>query len=87
MNQVPSKKAAWPTPDTALAAYLITEGFGQPEIRRFSDGCVFYFWVEDHNGIEDIVRGYDSGKALVNAYMFYHNYKKLLDRVHETMRS
>lgn len=70
------------TSDTALAAYLISQGFGKPRIERTDNECVFCFIEDDKEEIKPFVRNYTSGSATGNVCTFYSLYKHLLQEIH-----
>lgn len=70
------------TTDSALAAYLISEGFTKPGIKLDNNRCVFCF-IDNNNSISAFVTNYQSGKAIGNIPAFYHSYKHVLRRVHD----
>jgi hypothetical protein len=70
------------TSDTALAAYLVSQGISEPEIEHTQNGCVFCF--SDRNlDIQPYVFSYQTGTATGNIYIFYKNYKRLLNIVNK----
>ncbi len=73
------------THDTALAAYLVSEGLPYPSIEHTpSRECVFCFPVDGHNK-EDYVRyerNHRLGIASGNITIFFKSYKQLLKMVH-----
>ena len=71
------------TSDSALAAYLITQGTNEPQITLDKDKqCVFGF--NEIDNLQVLVNSYQSGNAHGNIYLFFHNYKRLLKRVHNS---
>ena len=69
------------TADSALAAYLLLQGFPEPDIRMDSGRYVFCFTDPD-NDIQPHVRSYNTGTAIGNIPLFYRNYKRILNRIH-----
>ncbi len=71
------------TPDSALVAYLLSEGYTEPTISLDDNGRFVFRFQEEQNTIQPIVRAYQSGKAIGNIPIFYHNYKRVLKRIHD----
>jgi hypothetical protein len=72
------------TTDTAIAAYLISEGFPYPTIKHTQPNeCVFCFTKDDKNfDYEKYYRNYRLGIATGNIVLFFKAYKELLKQVH-----
>lgn len=70
------------TSDSALAAYLISEGYPEPTLRNNNNRCVFCFDGDDGK-MQSYIRAYQSGDATTNVSIFYHNYKRVLRMVHD----
>lgn len=72
----------FPTKDTALAAYLISEGFELQDINRTNPkSCIFYF-KNDNPKLTEFIRSYQIGKAEGNISSFIMCYRQLLTEVH-----
>lgn len=77
-----SQDKTFHTSNTALAAYLITEGFGNPDI-EFSNEQAIWVFQKDSTALTDYVRNYHLTKAMTNAAVFFNNYRTLLTRIKE----
>lgn len=75
-----SQKDSFGTKDTALAAYLYSEGFSLSSIDSNSFPAVFYF-ENTNNELKDFVRSYQTGKATGNIALFFRAYKILLSKI------
>lgn len=70
------------TSDTAQAAYLITEGYGTPEIEYNGNRASFIF-PKDNPKIDNSIRDWDTARARTNAVLFFNAYQSLLRRIKE----
>lgn len=71
------------TSDTALAAYLVSEGFGTPDI-EFNNGTrAFFLFSRDNPKIDKHINAWDCAKATGNVVMFFQAYQTLLRRIRE----
>jgi len=70
------------TSNTALAAYLISEGFGIPEM-EFPNGSQAYFIFERSPKIEKHIAIFDAAQAKGNIVLFFNAYQNLLRRIKE----
>lgn len=70
------------TTNTALAAYLVAEGFGNPDIDFDGDRASFIFSKEDPT-IEKAISDWDTARAISNTVLFFNAYKGLLRRIRE----
>jgi len=71
------------TSDTALAAYLISEGMGTPEI-EYSNGVRAYFiFSKEKQDIDLFVGKFDTARAVGNIVLFFNAYQSLLRRIKE----
>ena len=70
------------TTNTALAAYLVSEGFGTPDIDFEGDRASFVFSKEDPT-IEQAISNFDTARATSNTVLFFNAYKSLLRRIRE----
>jgi len=68
------------TQNTALAAYLITEGFELLEALVEQNPVSFIF--EDCNSLRGCVRCWQAGKAEGNLCIFFDNYRTLIKKIH-----
>jgi hypothetical protein len=74
---------AFKTSDTALAAYLISEGFNTPDI-EYSNGTRAYFiFTKENNDITKYVGDFDTARAVGNIVLFFNAYQTLLRRIKE----
>ena len=71
------------TSNTALAAYLISEGFGTPDVEFVNDSRAFFLFPKDNPKIQDFINAWDTVKAAGNVVMFFQAYQTLLRRVRE----
>jgi len=70
------------TSNTALAAYLVSEGFGTPDI-DYNGAKAFFIFPRDNAHIEQCIREFDTVSATGNIVLFFNAYQGLLRRVHE----
>lgn len=69
------------TSDTALAAYLIEQGFGNPDIEK--NGRRAFFIFPSDIKIDEAVHAWDTVKAEGNVVLFFRAYQSLLRRIRE----
>ncbi len=67
---------------TALAAYLISEGFDAPEIVYEGDRASFIFQNKNHE-LDKFITDYDTARAMGNIVLFFNAYQALLRRIKE----
>lgn len=80
MEAIP--KDSFKTSDTALAAYLISEGFSSPDIEyNGSPRATFVF--NNVLGIEKYLSDFDTARAVGNIVLFFNAYQTLLRRIKE----
>ena len=70
------------TTDTALAAWLYSQGFELLDVKTESFPSIFVF-KNSSPQLTDLVRDYQCGKAEGNISVFYRAYKKLLRMIKE----
>ena len=70
------------TSDTAQAAFLITEGYGAPDIEYNGNRAYFIFSKENQN-IDNSIRDWETARAETNAVLFFNAYQSLLRRIKE----
>ena len=70
------------TSDTALAAYLITEGFGIPDI-EYNGSRAFFIFSKENPQLEKYINDWDTARAITNAALFFYAYQNLLRRIKE----
>jgi len=70
------------TSDTALAAYLISEGYGVPDIEYNGSRASFIFSKENQQ-IEKSIGDWDTARAEANVVLFFNAYQNLLRRIKE----
>jgi hypothetical protein len=80
---VMSLNESFKTSDTALSAYLVSEGFGTPEIEFPNGSRAFFVFSRENPKIEDSINAWDTGRALGNVVMFFQAYQTLLRRIRE----
>ena len=74
---------AYKTTDTALAAYLYSEGFELLEVDGSNFPSVFYF--ENSNPkLSEYIRNFQIGKAEGNIAIFFKSYKTMLARIKDS---
>ena len=72
------------TSDTALAAYLVSEGFNTPEIQfPNGNGRAYFIFLKANFDIEKYVADYDTARANGNIVLFFNAYQTLLRRIKE----
>ncbi len=71
------------TSDTALAAYLVSEGFGTPEIEFNNGSRAFFIFSKEDPKIDDSINSWDTGRATGHVVMFFQAYQTLLRRIRE----
>jgi len=71
------------TSDTPLAAYLIEQGFGTPEIEYNNGSRAFFIFSRENSKIEQAIADYDRAKAKGNIVLFFQAYQTLLRRIRE----
>jgi hypothetical protein len=78
-----SSEDSFRTSDTALSAYLVSEGFGTPEI-EFTNGMRAFFIFSRHNPkIDNFISDFDTARAIGNIVLFFNAYQTLLRRIRE----
>ncbi len=71
------------TSDTALAAYLVSEGLETPEI-EFTNGTRAYFlFKRDNQKLDKYIADFDTARAIGNVVLFFNAYQVLLRRIRE----
>lgn len=68
------------TSSTALAAYLISEGF--PMVLLSFDENKALFTFEDGNPLDEHIRNFELLQAIGNIPVFYNTYRSLLKQIH-----
>lgn len=81
-----SENNHYSTPDTALASYLISEGYPTPTIElthdfRFPDSIRAVFVFDSDPRIQDYIHQWQSGKAQGNLCVFHDINRKLVSLV------
>ena len=71
------------TSDTALAAYLISEGINSPDIEQTSGIRAYFIFTKDNPQIEQYISNFDSARAIGNIVLFFNAYQTLLRRIKE----
>lgn len=80
---VMSLNESFKTSDTALSAYLVSEGFGAPEIEFLNNSRAFFVFSKGNPKIEKAIHSWDSATATGNVVMFFQAYQTLLRRIRE----
>lgn len=70
------------TSDTALAAYLASEGFGSPNI-EYNGSRAYFLFSRENPKIEDYISAFDTARATGNIVLFFNAYQTLLRRIKE----
>jgi len=70
------------TSNTALAAYLIAEGFGTPDI-DYNGAKAFFVFPRDNSHIEKCIREFETTQAEGNIVVFFNAYQSLIRRIKE----
>lgn len=70
------------TSDTAQAAFLITEGYGTPDI-EYNGTRAFFIFSKENPKIDESIRDWDTARAETNAVLFFNAYQSLLRRIKE----
>jgi len=74
-----SKKAIFSTPNTALAAYLISEGFELTDKDTSNPSHIVFIFHNSSVKLSELVHAFNIGKATGNIATFYHIYRELID--------
>lgn len=69
------------TNDTALAAYLISQGYELLELNFNNGSHVTFMFSPEPASIAECVRNFEAGTAEGNIMAFFRNYKRLLSRI------
>lgn len=69
------------THDTALAAYLISQGFELLDTDFSNPNSVVFCFEKDSKALEEAVKSYQVGTAEGNISAFHRAYRKLIKRV------
>ena len=70
------------TSDTAQAAFLITEGYGTPNI-EYNGKRAFFIFSRGNPAIDASIREWETARAMTNAVLFFNAYQSLLRRIKE----
>lgn len=70
------------TSDTALAAYLVSEGYNTPDIDFNGNKAYFLFSPKDSK-LEKSISEFDTARAEGNIVLFFNAYQSLLRRIRE----
>ena len=71
----------FPTTVTPLAAYLITEGFDEPDADFSNPSSVLFLFKNDSVELDEAIMRWKLGKAEGNINDWHDNYRKLLARI------
>lgn len=69
--------------NTALAAYLVSEGFSVSRVERNGSSAYFVFENTDLSKAEPYIHQWESATALGNLVIFFNAYRNLLRRLKE----
>lgn len=69
------------TTDTALAAYLMSEGFEYSHLDNTNPYRCIFTYPNNSTQLSQLIHDYESGKAMGNIALFFHCYKRLLIRI------
>jgi hypothetical protein len=72
------------TSNTALAAYLISEGIESPEIEYNTDKRVFFIFQRNTPKIDELISKFDTARAVGNIVLFFNAYQNLLHRIKDS---
>jgi hypothetical protein len=75
---VKKNNTTFSTPNTALAAYLISEGFELLKTNTTNPQEIVFIFDNTLSSLAEAVRSYNMGIAEGNIPTFYINYKKLV---------
>lgn len=75
-----SQEPIFSTPNTALAAWLYSQGFDLLEIDNTNFPTVFHF-EDSSKALHSAVRDFQVGRAEGDIVAFYRAYKVLLDKI------
>jgi len=81
-NNQDNSKDNFRTSETALAAYLIAEGFGAPDI-EYNGSRAHFIFSKENPKIEQAIGDWDTARAETNAVLFFNAYQSLLRRIKE----
>ena len=70
------------TSDTALAAFLIAEGYESPDL-EFNGARAYFLFSKQDPKIEKSISNWDTARATTNAVLFFNAYQNLLRRIKE----
>ena len=79
---VMSENNSFKTSDTALAAYLVSEGFGTPDI-EFDGSRASFTFNKNNPKIDKVIGNFDTARAKGNIVLFFNAYQVLLRRIRE----
>ena len=71
------RNSIFSTPNTALAAYLLSEGYELLDTNT-DNPQELIFTFQDSIHLKELVRNYNIGTAQGNINAFYYNYRKLV---------
>ena len=71
------------TSDTALAAYLVSEGFGTPDIEFNNGSRAFFIFSPRNSKLDKFIGDFDTARANGNIVLFFNAYQTLLRRIKE----
>ena len=77
-----SQTELFKTSDTALAAYLISEGYNAPDI-EYNGGTRASFVFTKTTELDKSISDFDTARANGNIVLFFNAYQSLLRRIKE----
>jgi len=72
-----TRQGQYSTRDTALAAWLYSNGYPLADVDRRNIPVVFYF-TRDSKKMGNLIRDFQVGRAEGNVVLFFRAYKKML---------
>lgn len=69
--------------NTALAAYLISEGFNSPDIEYNNGSRASFIFSKANPDIDKYISDFDTARANGNIVLFFNAYQALLRRIKE----
>ena len=78
-----SLNESFKTSDTALSAYLVSEGFGTPKIEFNNGARATFVFSRENPDISKSINEFDTARATGNIVLFFNAYQVLLRRIRE----
>lgn len=86
LNNSSSFHQEYQTTDTALAAYLVIEGYKLLRTDNSNPKSVVFYFKTDGAEFDEAVNQFELGTAQGNIVNFYHTHRRLVQRVKENPR-